>query len=146
MKNKLKPFSRLTIIFILAVTIPGSILSYLSIRNITNLQELTERRILEEEEDLADLIYQKFQGKLSDICEEFEDYVSKTDEGDYASIRFSDTIDLIENPFIIDQDGEFLRRARYFHCPDNITCGTVPDNQPATGAQTGRTILVRAKQ
>ena len=108
MKIKLKPFSRLTIIFILAVTIPGSILSYLSIRNITNLQELTERRILEEEEDLADLIYQKFQGKLSDICEEFEDYVSKTDEGDYASIRFSDTIDLIENPFIIDQEGEFL--------------------------------------
>ena len=108
MKIKLKPFSRLTIIFILAVTIPGSILSYLSIRNITNLQELTERRVLEEEEDIADLIYQKFQGKLSDICEEFEDYVSKTAEGDYASIRFSDTIDLIENPFIIDQDGEFL--------------------------------------
>ena len=108
MKIKLKPFSRLTIIFILAVTIPGSILSYLSIRNITNLQELTERRILEEEEDLADIIYQNFQDKLNDISTEFADCVSKIGESNYPSIRFSDTIDFIENPFIIDQDGEFL--------------------------------------
>ena len=108
MKIKLKPFSRLTIIFILAVTIPGSILSYLSIQNITNLQELTERRILEEEEDLADIIYQNFQIKLNDISTEFDDYLSKIGESDYLSIRFSDTIDFIENPFIIDQNGEFL--------------------------------------
>ena len=108
MKIKLGPFSRLTIIFILAVIIPGSILSYLSIQNITNLQELTERRVLEEEEDLADLIYQNFQGKLNDISTEFADYVSRIGESNYSAIRFSDTIDFIENPFIVDQDGEFL--------------------------------------
>ena len=38
------PFSRLTIVFILAVTVPGIVLSYLSIQNITNLKELTEKK------------------------------------------------------------------------------------------------------
>ena len=108
MKIKLKPFSRLTIIFILAVTIPGSILSYLSIQNITNLKELTERRILEEEEDLADLIYQNFQAKLNDISAEFADYFSRIGASNYSSIRFSDTLDFIDNPFIIDKNGEFF--------------------------------------
>ncbi|MCD4665454.1 MAG: HAMP domain-containing histidine kinase [Bacteroidales bacterium] len=108
MKIKLNTFSRLTIIFILAVTIPGSILTYLSIQNITNLKELTEKKVLEEEEDLADLVYQNFQSKLNDISGEFTDYVSKVEESDYSSIRFSDTIDFIENPFIIDQNGKFL--------------------------------------
>ncbi len=60
MKFKLKPFSRLTIIFILAVTIPGSILSYLSIQNITNFQELMERRVLEEQESMAILSIKTF--------------------------------------------------------------------------------------
>lgn len=108
MKIKLKPFSRLTIIFILAVTIPGGILTYLSIQNITNLKELTERKVLEEEEDLADLVCQNFQSKLIDISREFTDYISRIEENDYSSIRFSDTIDFIENPFIIDQNGRFL--------------------------------------
>jgi len=108
MKIKLNTFSRLTIIFIFAVTIPGSILTYLSIQNITNLKELTEKKVLEEEEYLIDLVYQNFQSKLNDISREFTDYVSKIEESDYTSIRFSDTIDFIENPFIIDQNGKFL--------------------------------------
>jgi len=108
MKIKLKSFPRLTIIFILAVTIPGSILTYLSIQNITNLKELTEKKVLEEEAELTNLVYQYFQSKLNNISKEFADYVSKIEENDYASIRFSDTIDFIENPFIIDQNGKFL--------------------------------------
>ena len=73
MKIELRSFSRLTIIFILAVTIPGSILTYLSIQNISNLKELTEKKVLEEEKILADLIYQNFQNKLVKATQEFSD-------------------------------------------------------------------------
>jgi len=107
-KIKLKPFSRLTIIFVLAVTIPGSILTYLSIQNITNLKELTEKKVLEEQKNLADLVYQNFQNKLKDISREFADCILKIEESDYTSIRFSDTIEFIDNPFIIDQNGKIL--------------------------------------
>ncbi len=90
------------------MTIPGSILTYLSIQNITNLKELTEKKVLEEQKNLADLVYQNFQNKLFNISREFADFSSKIEESDYTSIRFSDTIDFIENPFIIDQNGKFL--------------------------------------
>jgi signal transduction histidine kinase len=108
MKIKLKPFSRLTIIFILAVTIPGGILSYLSIQNITNLQELSERRVLEEEEILADLIFQNFYDKLDEVSSGFSAYVSEMSGENHSSARFLDTIAFIDNPFIADRQGEFL--------------------------------------
>jgi len=108
MKIKLKPFSRLTIVFILAVTIPGSMLTYLSVQNITNLKELTEKKVLEEEKELAELVYLNFQNKLNEISREFTDYVSEIEKVDYSLVRFSDTLDFIENPFIIDQNGKFL--------------------------------------
>lgn len=108
MKIELRSFSRLTIIFILAVTIPGSILTYLSIQNISNLKELTEKKVLEEEKILADLIYQNFQNKLVKATQEFSTYISIIDKQNYASIRFSDTIGFIDNPFITDSTGKFL--------------------------------------
>ena len=54
MNNKQKPASRLTIVFILAVVISGSILTWFSINSISNLKELTEKRIFEEQRELAE--------------------------------------------------------------------------------------------
>ena len=53
MDHTLRPASRLTIIFILAVILSGSVLTYFSINNISNLKELTEKRILEEQRELS---------------------------------------------------------------------------------------------
>ena len=47
------PFTRLSIVFILAMVLSGGILTYFSINNISNLKELTEKRILEEQQELA---------------------------------------------------------------------------------------------
>ena len=80
----------------------------MSIQNITNLKELTERRVLEEEEKLADAIYQKYQDKLIETSTAFSDFVAGIEGNDYASIRFIDTLEFIENPFIINLNGSFL--------------------------------------
>lgn len=53
MSRRFIPFTRLSIVFILAMVLSGGILTYFSINNISNLKELTEKRILEEERDLA---------------------------------------------------------------------------------------------
>ena len=53
MNSKFKSVTRLSIVFILAVVISGSILTYFGINNISNLKELTEKRILEEERELT---------------------------------------------------------------------------------------------
>ena len=47
MSYKLKPVTRLSIIFILAIVLSGSILTYFSINNISNLKELIEKKIIE---------------------------------------------------------------------------------------------------
>lgn len=78
----------------------------MSIRNITNLTELTERRVLEEQEDLADLVYSNLQEKLNEICYSFSDQITILDEDNFSAIRFSDTIAFVEQPFIIDKRGE----------------------------------------
>ena len=53
MNHRSKPVSRLTIVFILAVLFSGSILTWFSINNISNLKELTEKRIIEEQRELS---------------------------------------------------------------------------------------------
>ena len=108
MMINLKPFSRLTIIFILAVTIPGGILSYLSIQNITNLRELTERKVIEDEEALADLIYKNFEQKLNSILEDFTSTISNPEDRNFNSVRFIDSCEFIDDPYVIDINGKYI--------------------------------------
>ncbi len=53
MSSRFKPISRLLIAFILAVAISGCILTYFSITSISNLKEITKKRIIEEQRELA---------------------------------------------------------------------------------------------
>lgn len=108
MMKKIKSIPRLTIIFILAVTIPGGLLSYLSIQNITNLKELTERRVLEEEEDLATLVKHNFNAYLDTTIFGFENIVSAIQDNDYSLLKYADTIAYLDQPFLINKDGFFL--------------------------------------
>jgi signal transduction histidine kinase len=108
MNSRFKPVLKLTIIFVFAVFISGSILTYLSINNISNLKELTEKKVTEEEKFLADQLSENFQEKLEDVAREFTKFVSKENIVDQHALKLSDTLDFVKEPFIIDRNGKFL--------------------------------------
>jgi len=120
MPLKIKSISRLTIIFILAVVLSGSILTWFSINNISNLKELTEKRILEEQRKLSARFSAAIQENINKVtaCINKEiklvgalmDSMNKTTAGN----------DFIIQPFILKKNGEFLY--------PNFT--GIPENQP----------------
>jgi signal transduction histidine kinase len=100
MRSKKKPVFRLTVIFISAVVASGSILAYLSINNISNLKELTEKRVLEEQKNLVAIISDNIQVEINELAGKFQ--------GNIAAVRSFDTLDLVENTFVIDRNNDFL--------------------------------------
>ena len=76
MINKLVPASRLTIVFILAVVLSGSVLTYFSINNISNLKQLTEKRIIEEERELSSRFSTEIQNNIKKVTEGFENEIN----------------------------------------------------------------------
>ena len=100
MRSKKKTVFRLTVIFISAVVASGSILAYLSINNISNLKELTEKRVLEEQKNLAAIISDNIQVEINELAGKFQ--------GNIAAVRLFDTLDLVRNTFIIDRNKFFL--------------------------------------
>jgi signal transduction histidine kinase len=67
MLRRLIPFSRLSIVFMLAMILSGGVLTYFSINNISNLKELTEKRIIEEQQKLAVLFSTSLQEELEQL-------------------------------------------------------------------------------
>ena len=108
MSSKKKPVFRLTVIFISAVVASGSILAYLSINNISNLKELTEKRVLEEQKNLAHFISTDIQDEISEVATRFPEAVTENIKDDLTAIKLFDTNDLVRNSFVINEDGEFL--------------------------------------
>ena len=53
----------------LTVVVAGSILTYLSINNISNFEELTEKRITEEEKTIIEDYSKRFQVSLENLSE-----------------------------------------------------------------------------
>jgi len=76
MNHRFKPASRLTIIFILAVVISGSILTYFSINNISNLKELTEKKIFEEQRELSARFTDAIQIKIENVTAGFRNEIN----------------------------------------------------------------------
>ena len=72
MNSKLKLASRLSIVFILAVLISGSVLTYLSINNISYLENLTEKSILEEQRELSNRFSAAIQHKIEGLTINFQ--------------------------------------------------------------------------
>jgi len=88
--------SKLVIVYLLTVIIAGSILTYLSINNISNFKELTDKRITEEEKTIIENYRLQFQSTLEDLVES----LTKSIQIDSLS---SNEIDLqIENKLVID--------------------------------------------
>ena len=108
MKVNRKPYSRLSAIFILAIMIPGLILAYSSIKNLSNTRELTEKRVLDEEKAILDSIRYDFDSSLSKLSEYFTDNYSSLEQIDEdPSIRRADE-NGISLHFRCDKQGDFL--------------------------------------
>ncbi|MBE0674122.1 MAG: GHKL domain-containing protein [Bacteroidales bacterium] len=108
MSHNLKPAARLTIIFVLAIILSGSVLAYFSINNISNLKDLTEKKILEEQRVLSDRVLNAISTILENVTTGLnankvpltglrEKLVKRA--GEYSFVRQS---------FIIQKNGQFI--------------------------------------
>ena len=107
MKNREKPVFKLTIVFILAVFISAGILTYLSISNISNLKELTEKKVSEEERILAAELTLNFQKVIEEVSDTFT-ILAETDTVNVYRFESIQKPGFIKNWFIIDKKGNFL--------------------------------------
>jgi signal transduction histidine kinase len=105
MDHSLKPASRLTIIFILAVILSGSVLTYFSINNISNLKKLTEKRIIEEQRELYSRFYEALQNKIDTLTTRLVNELGIIRD---SLIKKADEYDFINQPFIIKRSGKFI--------------------------------------
>ena len=108
MNSRLKPASRLSIVFILAMVISGSILTWFSINSISNLKELTEKRVLEEQRDLAARFADTMQNKIENVTAGFKDEILPPGLMKDSLIKTATDYDYITLPFILKNDGSFL--------------------------------------
>lgn len=108
MNHTLKPASRLTIVFILAVILSGSILAYFSINNISNLKKLTEKRILEEQRELSD----RFSTAIADNLEKVTGGISNQNilPGNMKDslLKRAGEFVFVMQPFILGNGGQFI--------------------------------------
>ncbi|MBE0680256.1 MAG: hypothetical protein IH592_15965 [Bacteroidales bacterium] len=105
MISKFIPASRLTIIFILAVVLSGSVLTYFSINNISNLKELTEKRIIEEQREIYARFSAALQNKIDTITLGF---INESGLIRDSLIKRAVEYDFIIQPFIIKSSGQFI--------------------------------------
>ncbi len=108
MNSRLKPVSRLSIVFILAVVISGSLLTYFSINNISSLKNLTERRILEEQRELSTRFSSAIQSKIEKVTFGFKGEIGSSGLLKDSLIKTTANYDFITLPFILKNDGSLL--------------------------------------
>jgi len=108
MSLKLKPVTRLSIVFLLAIVLSGSVLTYFSINNISNLKELTEKKVIEEQREIYAGFSAALQYKLDIIT-------AGLGEGADQHSVIKDTLldkaleyECIIQPFILNKEGEFV--------------------------------------
>jgi signal transduction histidine kinase len=108
MRYKFKSVTRLSVIFILAIVLSGSVLTYFSINNISNLKELTEKKIIEEQRE----IYAGFSAAIHDKLETIT--AALGNDGDQAVLIKDSLLDRaheyewIIQPFMLNNKGEFV--------------------------------------
>ena len=108
MGRKIIPFSRLSIVFILAIVLSGGILTYFSINNISNLKELTEKRIIEEQQLLSARFFIALQDNLGKVSAGLKNDKDQEDALKASLIRVEEDYDFIIQAFILSNKGKFL--------------------------------------
>ena len=104
----ISPLSKLTILFLFLFFIPGLVLSYLSIQNIANQKELTEKRLLEEQNELAVNLTQQFQKRLHEQAVTFFKITDSLNTKLPSTISILDSLDFVAQAFIVDNQGQFI--------------------------------------
>ena len=120
MNHKLVPASRLTIVFILAVILSGSVLTYFSINNISNLKELTEKRILEEQRELTARFSSAIQKNLEKIATGLTVETRLSPVLKDSLTKSKSEYGFIIQPFILKNNGQFLY-PNFIGIPENLT-------------------------
>ncbi len=108
MKRKFKPALRLSIVFILAIAVSGGILTYFSINNISNLKELTEKKIIEEQRKLSARFSTAVQEKLEEVTAGFKDEISPLGLMMDSLNNVSEYYNFIIQSFIVDRNNHIL--------------------------------------
>lgn len=98
--------SRLIIIYVLTVIVSGSILTWLSLNNVSNFRELTEKRILEEEEEIAEKYSKAFDFILDSLTVVLNREIIKIDT--VSVDRFKIDYPILQNCLLLNQNGDYL--------------------------------------
>ncbi|HEX9973017.1 MAG TPA: ATP-binding protein, partial [bacterium] len=102
-----KSISKLTIIFLSSILIPGFILAYFSIQTIANQKELTEKRLLEDQNEIATELSDYFHHQISKYTSNFfahADSLYTYSKNDFVIL---DSLPFVAQAFIIGPEGEF---------------------------------------
>src|SRR3972149_481283 len=100
-----KANSKLGLLFLLFVFLPGTILAYLSIRTIANQKELTEKRLIEDQNESSQDLAESFQLQLLEcVTGVFRDVDRLSVESKNISSSF-DSLDCVEQAFVMAKDG-----------------------------------------
>lgn len=92
----------------LSILAPGSILFYFSIQNIVSQKQLTEKRLLEEQNELATELAEYFQLQLLECASTFFNRVDSLASELRENISLLDSISGVTQVFIVDKKGEFI--------------------------------------
>ena len=120
MNQKLKPASRLSVVFILVVVLSGSILTWFSINNISNQKVLTEKRIQEEQRELSVRFSDVLQKQIENVTAGFSNEIAPIDLLKDSLVKKAAESDFIIQPFILENNGDFLY-PNFTGISDNIT-------------------------
>jgi signal transduction histidine kinase len=103
-----KPISKLSILFVLSILAPGSILVYFSIQNIVSQMELTEKRLLEEQDDLAADLAEYFELKLTECANIFFNRADSLIKNSNNNIFVLDSMDCVDQVFLLADNGALI--------------------------------------
>jgi predicted Holliday junction resolvase-like endonuclease len=103
-----RPVSKLSVLFIFAIILPGLILSYFSIQNIRNQKELTEKRIAEEQNKVAGQITEKFQKEINSCATQYFQLFEKTEWNPERIETLRDSASFISRAFLVNLQGHFI--------------------------------------
>jgi len=126
MNHKFTPASRLTIIFILAVVLSGSVLAYFSINNISNLKELTEKKIIEEQRELYARFSSALQNKIDTITAGLGNEYNQSGLTKDSLVNRAAKFDFIIQPLILKNNGQFIC-PNFIGIPERVQIPILPE-------------------
>jgi len=107
------PASKLALLFIIAILIPGSVLTYFSIQNISSQQDLTENKLLEEQAYIGRYLTDRFHEIVQNQALSFYANLDTSQTIVHESMAHLDTMKFVAYSFVISQQGTFIRPNYY---------------------------------